>query len=134
MTTRTSVLLALATAGLLLVGCSKKEEGAATTAAASAEPPAATAAPTPTPAPVPTHAPPVTTTVVQNQSIDGCCGALANAAKSSKDPVAKGKLATQAGVCSGIAPKVKAGATTRASALTQVKSGLAGTTIPPECN
>jgi hypothetical protein len=134
MITRTSVLVALATAGLLLAGCSKKDEGAATTAAPSAEAPVATATAAPTPTPVPTHAPPVTTTVVQNQSIDSCCGALASAAKSSKDPVAKAKLTTQAGVCSGIAPKVKSGATTRSAGLTQVKSGLAGTTIPPECN
>jgi ABC-type transport system substrate-binding protein len=133
-----SSVLGLATAGLLLAACSKKDDASSTTAAASAAAPdtAAPAATTaaPTAAPVPTHVPPVTTTVVTNQSIDSCCNALANAGKSGKDAAAKQKAATAAGVCTGIAPKVKNGTVLRASALTQIKSGLVGTTVPPECN
>lgn len=135
MTTRLSVFVALASAGILLAGCAKKDDASATTADSAAAPvPSAPAPVTTAPAPVPTHVPPVTTTVVTNASIDSCCSALAAISKSGRDKATKDKAKMSAAVCSGIAPKVKNGTTPRAAALTQVKSGMVGATVPPECN
>jgi hypothetical protein len=98
--------------------------GEATAASAMAS---VTAAPTPPP-------PPVAAAPVQQASIDACCSALSAVGKSGRGRDAKAKSAQASKVCPGIAKLVKEGKTTRASALTQIKSALVGVDIPSECH
>jgi hypothetical protein len=54
--------------------------------------------------------------------------------KSGRGADAKSKAALASKICSGIAPLVKAGKTTRASALTTIKSQMVGAELPAECH
>ncbi len=140
------LLLGLLLAGsVAAVGCKKDEEPAtvpvpATTAApaapdptpapAATEDPSATASGAPAPQPVVT----ATNTPTKRETIDACCSALAAISKSGKTAVAKSKAASAAAVCPGIAKLVKAGTTTRAAGLAQIRSALAGFDSPAECH
>jgi hypothetical protein len=95
--------------------------------AATPTPPAATsAAPAPEPA--------AGAAAQGGATIAPCCKALsAIALKSGKSADTKAKAGTAATVCNRIDKLVKSGKTSRSSALTQVKSGLIGVTVPDEC-
>jgi hypothetical protein len=97
------------------------------TGAAESGTAAATVAATPPPPP------PVAPAPVAQASIDGCCAALSAVAKSGRGKEAKTKSASAARICSGIAKLVKEGKTARGSALTQIRSQLAGVDVPSEC-
>jgi hypothetical protein len=145
--------------GLTLAACGKKDDGGSTGTAASASATAtataaatatatatASAAPDPSgsasaaPADTGSAAPadtgaPVATGKAPEKPIDDCCAALARAAHTS----GRGKAAKNAAhraeeICPGIAALVRQGRTTRASALTQIKSALVGRSVPPQCN
>jgi hypothetical protein len=107
------------------VASAKPTASAAAEPVASAAPSAAPAAAEPPVAAEPAHG--------GGASIDACCKALAAVEKSGKSAEAKTKAATAARICTGIDKLVKSGKTSRSSALTQVKSGLLGTSVPPEC-
>ncbi|MFO0758602.1 MAG: hypothetical protein U0359_19065 [Byssovorax sp.] len=122
-----------------LAGCGKKSEDpqavpvpSGTAAAVAADSGAAASATAPVTA-APTT-PVVVNPEVQQQPIDACCAALAAEARSGKSKDAKAKAAQAATICPGIAKLVKSGATTRASALTQIRSALVGVTVPGECH
>ena len=131
-----SALMLLISGSLLFAACKKSEDptpvplptGAASAAAVPADTaPAATIA-----APV-AVSPPVAVAPVNTQPIDACCSALAAVSKSGRGADAKSKAALASKICSGIAPLVKAGKTTRASALTTIKSQMVGVDVPAEC-
>jgi len=122
--------------GLLVLACKKDADpqaipvpsGAAATEVPSAAPEATTtasasAAPTPPPPPVVTQPP-----------IDGCCSALNSAGNSAKNKNDKDKYQQAAKICSGIAAKVKSGASQRSSALVTIRGQLAGVSVPSECH
>lgn len=134
--------------GAASFGCSKKEEAqtvpvpsaAPAAPAGSAEGAAAASGATTTAAAAPTVTtrPQPTTTTTQpvptrNESIDACCSALSSMKSSAKDAIAKRKAEAAAAVCPGIARLVKSGQTTRAAALTQIRSALVGTPPPSAC-
>lgn len=78
------------------------------------------------PADAPKAAPP--------QPIDGCCSALAAMIKDAKvDAVTKSKAGAAAAVCNANAPLVKAGKSSRATALTRIKATMSGS-APSACN
>lgn len=142
-----SLFVGLVVAGSLsAVGCGNKTEDPAvvpvpSTTAAAAPTPTATATATEDPSAAasgtaaPTPQPVVTTnTPVKHESIDACCSALNAVSKSGKTAVAKSKAASAAAVCPGIAKLVKAGTTTRAAGLAQIRSALAGFDAPSECH
>ena len=136
-----SALMLVVCGSLVLAACKKSEDpapvpvpsgAAAPTPVANDAPPASAAAAevsaSPTVAP-----PPVAAAPVNAQPIDGCCSALAAVSKSGRGADAKSKSALAAKICSGIAPLVKAGKTTRASALTTIRSQMSGAELPSEC-
>ena len=155
----TSALVLIVCGGLALVACGSKEEGGATTgAAASAAPPAtaaatatatATAEPTASAAPAETAsaapeasgsaapadsaAPANTPTAAPSLPIEPCCAALDRVKGSGRSKGAKKKASQAATVCHKVAPLVRAGRSTRAQALTQVRSALTGSDVPPSC-
>ena len=126
---------------LVLAACKKSEDpapmpiptGAATpTPVGNEAPPSSAAAAVATTEPV-AVAPPVAAAPVNQQPIDACCSALAAVGKSGRAADTKSKAALGSKICSGIAPLVKAGKTTRASALSTVRAQLSGIDIPSEC-
>jgi hypothetical protein len=133
-----SALMLLVSGSLLFAACKKSEDptpvplpsGAASAAPVPADAPPASAA-----TPVATVVtPPVAVAPVNTQPIDSCCSALAAVGKSGRGADAKSKAALASKICSGIAPLVKAGKTTRASALTTIRSQMIGVDIPAECH
>ena len=136
----TSALMLLVCGSLVLVACKKSEDpapvpvpsgAAAPTPVANDAPPASAAAAGASAAAI--AAPPVAAAPVNVQPIDSCCSALAAVSKSGRGADAKSKSALAAKICSGIAPLVKAGKTTRASALTTIRSQMSGAELPAEC-
>jgi len=138
-----SALVLLVCGSLALVACKKSEEpapvpvptgSAAPTPVANDAPPAsAAAADTSAAAVVAPPPPPVAAAPVNAQPIDACCSALGAVSKSGRSADTKSKAALSAKICSGIAPLVKSGKTTRASALTTIRSQMSGAELPPEC-
>ena len=134
-----SALILLISGSLLFAACKKSEDptpvplpsGATSAAAVPADTAPAAAATPATPVAV---TPPVAVAPVNTQPIDACCSALAAVSKSGRGGDAKSKAALASKICSGIAPLVKAGKTTRASALTTIKSQMIGVDVPPECH
>ena len=134
-----SVLVLLVSGSLLFAACKKSEDptpvpvpsGAATPTPVGNDAPPASAATVVAPVAV---VPPVVTAPVNVQPIDSCCSALASVSKSGRGADAKSKAALASKICSGIAPLVKAGKTTRASALTTIKSQMIGAELPAECH
>ena len=68
----------------------------------------------------------ITRTTTEN--INGCCGALSSAARSSKSP----RVSSAATTCNSLNEMVKKGNTTRAAALAQVRA-FAGPDTPAAC-
>jgi hypothetical protein len=137
-----SCFVALTLAGAIAVGCGKKETEpqavptpSGTPAAVPADPaPASDAGAAATDAAAPTPVTPTPATPrPSGGNIDGCCAAIAAIKTSGRTSIDKGKAAGAAAACTGIAKRVKDGATSRADGLTQVKSLLQGVSVP-ECN
>lgn len=74
---------------------------------------------------------PATNTAADYKAIMNCCGALANAAK--KPGMKQNQYKSAAGVCGGIAQKVKSGAANAAAARTLIRAQLAGAPVPGGC-
>ncbi len=134
-----SAVVLLVCGSLVFAACKKSEDpapvpvpsgAAAPTPVGNDAPPASRAAASATAAPT---APPVVAAPVNAQPIDGCCSALAAVGKSGRSADTKSKAATASKICSGIAPLVKAGKTSRASALTTIRSQMSGAELPAEC-
>ena len=68
------------------------------------------------------------------EGIDKCCAALNAVHASGLGKETKQKSSAAASVCPGISKLVKAGTVARGAALTQVKSALAGASVPAACN
>ncbi len=130
-------------AALSVMGCKKEAEPelitvssatpatVASDSAPAADTVASAEAPKPVPMPV-THT--TATAPVKGESIDACCAALSAVERSGRDAATKAKYRQAAAVCPGIAALVKSGKTQRGPGLAQVKSALAGTSAPAECN
>jgi hypothetical protein len=139
-----SALMLLICSSLVFAACKKSEDaapvpiptGAASpTPVANDPPPAAvTQAPAAGGAPTAVTPPVAVAPTVNAQPIDGCCSALAAVSKSGRGADAKSKAALASKICSGIAPLVKAGKTTRTSALTTIRAQMAGVDMPSECH
>lgn len=136
-----SAVVLLVCGSLVFAACKKSEDpapvpvpsgAAAPTPVGNDAPPASGAAASATAAP--TAVAPVVAAPVNAQPIDGCCSALAAVSKSGRSADTKGKAATASKICSGIAPLVKAGKTSRASALTTIRSQMSGAELPAECH
>jgi len=132
-----SALMLLVCGSLVFAACKKSEDpapvpiptGAASpTPVTNEAPPSSAASAAATVAP-----PPVAVAPVNQQPIDSCCSALASVSKSGRSADTKSKAALASKICSGIAPLVKAGKTTRTSALSTIRAQLSGTDIPSEC-
>lgn len=152
---RSSHVLVLLVSGVLALSACKKSGGdgdtstapATAAATATAEPTAAaTAAPADTAAPAPsesasaapadTAAPTaVPVAVTPQRPIDDCCIALAAVATSRHRHHKKVKRDAfrAAEICPGIALLVRQGRATRAQALTQIRSAMAGEPTPAAC-
>lgn len=136
-----SALVLLVSGSLLFAACKKSEDptpvpiptGAASPTPVPNEAPPASADGAMSAAPT-AVAPPVAANPVNVQPIDACCSALAAVSKSGRGADAKSKASLASKICSGIAPLVKAGKTTRASALTTIKSQMVGAELPAECH
>lgn len=123
-------LLVVSVLGLFAFGCGKKDESAATDSGGTAASATtnATAKPTTT-----------TTTPPVNHDADvaalrACCSALRSSAASQTSPAEKSKFESAAASCDGIVDVVRRGASTRASALGQIRAALRGGTLPGACN
>jgi hypothetical protein len=135
-----SALVLLVCGSLVFAACKKSEDpapvpvpsGAAAPTPVANDAPPASAAPATSAAAV-VAPPPVAAAPVNVQPIDGCCSALAAVSKSGRGADAKSKSAVAAKICSGIAPLVKAGKTTRTAALTTIRSQMSGVELPSEC-
>ena len=135
-----SCFVVLTLAGVLAIGCGKKESDAqavptpsGTAATVPADPaPAADAGAAATDAAAPPPVTPVTPRP-SGGNIDGCCAAIAAIKTSGRTAIDKGKAAGAAGACPGIAKRVKDGAASRADGLTQIRSLLQGVSVP-ECS
>lgn len=133
-----SALVVLVSGSLLFAACKKSEDptpvpipsGAASPTPVGNEAPPPTAATVVAPVAV---VPPVAVQPVNAVPIDSCCSALGAVSKSGRSPETKAKAALASKICTGIAPLVKAGKTTRASALTTIKSQMIGADLPSEC-
>lgn len=131
----------LVSGSLLVAACKKSEDptpvpipsGAASAATVGSDAPPASGATAASAPAVATTPPVVAVAPVNAQPIDSCCSALAAVSKSGRGADAKSKSALASKICSGISPLVKAGKTTRASALTTIRSQMAGVDIPSEC-
>ena len=131
-----SVLVLLVSGSLLFAACKKSEDPTPVplpTGAASPTPVPNEAPPAAVSAAAVAVAPPVTAPL-NVQPLDACCSALAGVAKSGRGADAKSKAALASKICSGIAPLVKAGKTSRASALSTIKSQMVGAELPAECH
>jgi hypothetical protein len=134
-----SAVVLLVCGSLVFAACKKSEDpapvpvpsGAATPTPVGNDAPGATATAS---AVATTVTPPVVAAPVNAQPIDGCCSALAAVGKSGRSADTKSKAALASKICSGIAPLVKAGKTSRASALTTIRSQMAGVDLPAECH
>jgi len=134
-----SALMLLVSGSLLFAACKKSEDPTPVPlpmGASSAAPVGSDAAPTPaaTPAAPVVVAPPVAVAPVNTQPIDACCSALLAVSRSGRGADAKSKSAVAAKICSAMAPLVKSGKTTRAAAITNVRSQMIGVDIPAECH
>lgn len=74
---------------------------------------------------------PATNTAADYKAIMNCCGALANEAK--KPGMKQNQYKSAAGVCGGIAQKVKSGSANAAAARTLIRAQLAGAAVPGGC-
>jgi hypothetical protein len=74
---------------------------------------------------------PATNTAADYKSIMACCNSLANEAK--KPGLKQNQYKTAAGVCGGIAQKVKSGSANAAAARTLIRAQLAGAPVPGAC-
>jgi hypothetical protein len=74
---------------------------------------------------------PATNTAADYKSIMACCNALANEAK--KPGLKQNQYKTAAGVCGGIAQKVKGGSANAGAARTLIRAQLAGAPVPGSC-
>ena len=137
-----SALMLLVCGSLVCAACKKSEDpapvpvpsgAAAPTPVANDAPPASGAPAANASAVAIVAPPPVAAAPVNVQPIDGCCSALAAVSKSGRSADTKSKAALTAKICSGIAPLVKAGKTTRTSALTTIRSQMNGAELPAEC-
>jgi hypothetical protein len=135
-----SALMLLVCGSLVFAACKKSEDpapvpiptgSASPTPVGSDAPAADTAAPSAAVTAAPT--PPVAVAPVNQQPIDACCSALAAVSKSGRAADTKSKAALGSKICSGIAPLVKSGKTTRTSALSTIRAQLGGIDIPSEC-
>jgi|GEM_PF-4838497 len=145
-------LVSIVLVAAVIVGCGKKEEEPVVLAMPSAavEPVKATQDPTPSPQPVaagsagaadpaavaPAVAPPPDDApkAAPAQPIDGCCSALKSMTQDAKlDVGTKSKATAAAAMCNAMAPLVKSGKGSRATALTQIKATMAGK-APAACN
>jgi len=150
---RSTVALTLLVCGsFALAACSKKEETTETPILSAAPPTtltpvptqsgepeappadsgAANAAPEPA-APPPAAAPAPATAPKKAESIDACCAALKSIQSSGLPAATKTKAQQASMVCSGIAKLVKDGKTSRASAMTQIRSAMVGASVPAAC-
>lgn len=136
-----SAVVLLVCGSLLFAACKKSEDpapvpvpsGAASPTPVGNDAPPASGAMA-TASAVATVAPPPVAAPVNAQPIDGCCSALAAVGKSGRSADTKSKAALASKICSGIAPLVKAGKTSRASALTTIRSQMSGAEMPAECH
>lgn len=136
-----SALMLLICGSLVVAACKKSEDPAPVplpTGAASPTPvgndaPPSAMASAPSAAVTVAPPPPVAVAPVNQQPIDACCSALTSVSKSGRSAETKSKAALGSKICSGIAPLVKAGKTTRTSALSTIRAQLAGIDIPSEC-
>ena len=137
-----SALMLLVCGSLVLAACKKSEDpvpvpiptGAATPTPVGIDaPPSATATAPSAAVTVATPTPPVAFAPVNQQPIDACCSALASVSSSGRAADTKSKAALGSKICSSIAPLVKSGKTTRASALSTIRAQLSGIEIPGEC-
>ena len=126
---------------LVFAACKKSEDpvpvpiptgSASPTPVGNDAPPSGTAA-APSAAVTAAPTPPVAVAPVNQQPIDACCSALAAISKSGRAADTKSKAALGSKICSGIAPLVKAGKTTRTSGLSTIRAQLSGIDIPSEC-
>lgn len=135
--TRTFAYAVVMSSLAALVACEKKEsaETAAAPSATHAAAPAPSAAPprpVATPAPTPTPAPPPTANPQDVAAVKSCCTALHGEAAKKTPKQADWELAAKA--CDGVEAVVAKGATTRASALTQIKASAARAgALPSAC-
>jgi hypothetical protein len=74
---------------------------------------------------------PATNTAADYKAIMNCCSALANEAK--KPGLKQNQYKTAAGVCGGIAQKVKSGTANAGAARTLIRAQLAGAPVPGSC-
>ncbi len=123
--------------GLLGLACKKDADPQSVpvpSASVVAPPPSAATetAPTASASAAPTTPPPAP--VVTQPPIDGCCSALNSYGNSAKSKGDKDKYLQAAKICSGIAAKVKSGASQRSSALVTIRSQLSGVNVPPDCH
>ena len=137
-------------AGLLLLSACQKKEEAPKAAPTTSAPPAVSIAPIkePEPAPVASAAPapgsttaaapagessaePVAKKVVPSGSIQGCCSALAAAAK--EPGKNQNRYASAASVCVGLEKALKAGKANLASTKVTLRAQLAGAPMPNGC-
>jgi hypothetical protein len=137
-----SALMLLVCGSLVFAACKKSEDpapvpiptgSAAPTPVANDAPPAGGTAATAGAAPV-APTPVAVAPTVAAQPIDSCCSALAAVSKSGRGSDAKSKSSVAAKICSGIAPLVKAGKTTRTAALTTIRAQMSGVDLPSECH
>lgn len=139
MTTSRIMLLAGGLA-LCLLGACKKEESPPDTIPTTAETaePTATAAPTATAtasdsaAVTPVPVTPTTAAKATGQGLEACCAALKAKASGTGMASAKDRAKQAAQLCASMSELVKQGKTTRASALTSLRS--AAGTLPPGCS
>ena len=126
----------------LLGGC-KKDETGPTSVKDTSTPDTAAAAPTPAPAAssaapagsdsaTPTPETPVPTSQVKGAGLEACCSALQSAA-SSAPATHKARTKQAAQLCQSISALVKQGKTSRAAAMTQLRSA-AGGSLPGACH
>jgi hypothetical protein len=74
---------------------------------------------------------PATNTAADYKAIMNCCSALANEAK--KPGIKQNQYKAAAGVCGGIAQKVKSGSANAGAARTLIRAQLAGAPVPGAC-
>jgi hypothetical protein len=74
---------------------------------------------------------PPANTAADYKAIMACCGALANEAK--KPGLKQNQYKSAAGVCGGIAQRVKSGQANAAAARTLIRAQLAGAPVPGSC-
>ncbi|MBI4701355.1 MAG: hypothetical protein HY744_09385 [Deltaproteobacteria bacterium] len=124
----------MGTLPLATAGCGRSEAPPETVLVDAAEPTPRPRPPVPPPEPEPSasaeaagHAP-----AGPPASIDGCCSALRAVATEADDAANKARASQAAQICASIAGLVRAGKTSRARALVQIRAA-AGSAAPSAC-